>query len=271
VNQPALNGWGPGRFHAISGLRAHEEVIDQITFGVRAGAFRVGDRLPSVEELARAMDVSKPTIGEAIKILVAGGVIAAQRGAGGGLTVISDNIPATLMGLAEGKRERALTELVEARRPIEMEVALLAGQRATEEDFEMLRAAVAQVENARNEPDRSRFMHYDHLLHYAMGRAARSEMLAYYQHQVLEQLFVLLHDYFEHIEDPQIVIDTHRETANALESRNPEKIAHAMDRHLHVLEDFAVERSRDFAAPPRQEHAPGLAWISRSADSIGGQ
>jgi GntR family transcriptional repressor for pyruvate dehydrogenase complex len=261
VSQRALDGWGAGRFHAISGPRAHEEVIDQITFGIRAGVFRVGDRLPSVEELARAMDVSKPTIGEAIKILVAGGVIAAQRGAGGGLTVVSDNIPATLMGLAAGKRETALAELVEARRPIEMEVALLAGQRATDEDIDTLRAAVAQVENARDEPDRSRFLHYDHLFHYAMGRAARSEMLAYYQHQVLEQLFVLLHDYYERVEDPQIVVDTHRETFEALESRDPEQIAIAMNRHLRVLEELAAERAAPAAAPG--ERGPNLAWIDQ--------
>ena len=31
-------------------------------------------------------------------------------------------------------------------------------------------------------------LHYDHLFHYAMARAARSDLLAYYQHQILKQL-----------------------------------------------------------------------------------
>ncbi len=87
-------------------------------------------------------------------------------------------------------------------------------------------------------------------------------MLAYYQHQVLEQLFVLFHDYYERVEDPQIVIDTHRETFEALETRDPEQIAIAMDRHLRVLEELAAERASG-AMPAAPRERPDPSWVNR--------
>jgi GntR family transcriptional repressor for pyruvate dehydrogenase complex len=225
-----------GPFRAISGPRAHEEVVEQITFAIRSGIFRPGARLPHVDQLARAMHVSKPTVGEAVKVLSQGGVIVAQRGASGGLTVMSDNIPGTILEIAAGWRDAAPRDLVEARRPIDMEIARLAGRRATDEDLELLEEAVATLDLIDHESDYGRWLHYDHLFHYAMGRAAKSEMLAYYQHQILQQLFVVMQSYFTTEEDPDVVREAHRDTLEAIKSRDQRRIEMSMDRHLSILE-----------------------------------
>jgi DNA-binding FadR family transcriptional regulator len=232
------------RFHPISGARAHEEVIDQLTFAIRAGIFRPGDRLPSVEGLARLMGVSKPVIGEAIKVLSSGGVLVAQRGASGGVTVASDKIPVTLMRVSAGRREAALTELVEARHPVEMEIAALASQRATEDDFATMEFAIERYGEAMKENSSAMRLHADHLFHYAMGRAARSEMLARYQHEILEQLAIVLEEYYASDEDPHLVLETHRETLEALRSRDLGQVAVAMNRHLENLEKLAQRWER---------------------------
>jgi GntR family transcriptional repressor for pyruvate dehydrogenase complex len=241
------SGDGALRFHPISGARAHEEVIDQVTFAIRAGIFRPGDRLPSVENLARLMGVSKPVIGEAIKALSSGGVLIAQRGASGGVTVASDQIPVTLMRVSAGRREAALAELVEARHPVEMEIAALACERATEEDFETMEFAIDRYGEAMTADTRAMRLHADHLFHYAMGRAARSEMLARYQHEILEQLAIVLEEYYAKGEDPQMVLETHQETLDALRSRDAERVRVAMIRHLDNLESLA--RSWEEARP----------------------
>lgn len=59
-------------FHPITNARAHEDVVEQITFSILSGAYSADDRLPSVEQLAQAMNVSKPVIGEALKVLIQG-------------------------------------------------------------------------------------------------------------------------------------------------------------------------------------------------------
>lgn len=223
-------------FHEITGSRAFEEVIDQITFAIRSGRYRAGERLPTMATLATALGVSKPTVGIAIKTLGDAGVVRADRGAMGGITVVTADIPVTLMRLSAGWREPALRELLEARRPVEMQIAQLAGERATAEDIEALRAGVEELERSAPSGDRMAILRADHLFHYALGRAARSEMLAYYQHQILEYLAKALDDYEDQYQDIQNVIETHEQTLQAVESRDPERIRIAMEEHLRGLE-----------------------------------
>lgn len=237
-------------FYPISGPRAFEEVVDQITFAIRTGAFKPGDRLPLVEDLALAMKVSKPTIGEAIKVLSRAGVLVAQRGACGGLTVVSDAIPeALIMRRPSGWREATLKELVEARRPIEMQIVMLAAERATAEDFEALRYAVNQLKAQSNLHIMQR-IHFENLFHYNLGRAARSELLAFYQHQILEQLSLLLRDYLIRTVEVSVAADQHERTLIALERRDKKALEAITDEHLGLLERSEFMREH---APARLE------------------
>ena len=91
-------GSDPRAFRPVVDSRAHEYVVDQIAFGIRSGVYRVGERLPSVEGMAEQFKVSKPTIGEAIRLLSNNGIVESKRGVSGGVTVISDDIPTSLLG-----------------------------------------------------------------------------------------------------------------------------------------------------------------------------
>jgi GntR family transcriptional repressor for pyruvate dehydrogenase complex len=227
-------------FQPIAGERIHERVADQIVYAIRSGAFKVGSRLPSVEEMARQMDVSKPTVGQAIRLLSDHGILKARRGVKGGVTVVGDDIPVSLLSLPD-RREPSLRELLEARRPVEMEIARLAGQRAEQRDLAEMREAIAELRE-RTQGDAEMRLHFDHLFHYAMGRAARSEVLAFLQHQILEGITVVLHDYFVLEEDPVQVADLHARTLEAIESNDSAQIDRVMDEHLAYLERVSEQR-----------------------------
>jgi GntR family transcriptional repressor for pyruvate dehydrogenase complex len=227
------------RFHPIGGPRAHEEVVDQITFAIRSGAFARGERLPHVDDLARQMGVSKPTIGEAIKVLMSAGVLAAQRGVNGGLTVLKDVVPNKIMALASAMPKAPLQAIVEARRPIELQLAVLAAERATESDFKAMERSIEQLRHYARR-DRALRIHYDHLFHYAMAQAADSPVLSLYQHQILEQLYIEMKTYFATYEDVGRVIALHEDTLEALRTRDREIVTMAIDRHLRPLEDHVA-------------------------------
>lgn len=222
-------------FQPIADPRVHQRVVDQITFAIRSGAYGIGERLPSVEQLARDMDVSKPTVGEAIRLLGDRGVVKSQRGVNGGVTVVDDNIPITLLQLTVGESERSLQELIEARRPVEMQIARLAAQRADASDIEAMELSIDRLVAHVGGDGESR-LHFDHFFHYAMGRAARSDMLAYYQHQILQGITVLLHDFFLNQENPEIVVDLHRRTLDAIKGGKLQQVDRVMDEHLAYLE-----------------------------------
>jgi DNA-binding FadR family transcriptional regulator len=225
-------------FQPVIGVRAHELVIDQITFGIRSGAYRIGERLPPMSELARQFGVSKPTVGEAVRILSQNGVVASKRGVTGGLTVQSDDVPTALLGLVPERRLTDMREALEARRAVEMEIARLSGRRATDQDYGSMQESIDLLREHRSE-ERLR-LHYDHLFHYAMARSARSDLLAHYQHQALKQMVVLWPEYFMEHEDPDVVVDLHTRTLAALKHRKESAIVRIMDEHLSVVEKAAA-------------------------------
>jgi GntR family transcriptional regulator, transcriptional repressor for pyruvate dehydrogenase complex len=222
-------------FRGITDARVHERVVDQITFAIRSGAIGLGERLPSVEQMATEMGVSKPTVLEAIRVLSNNGVVESRRGVHGGVTVTSDDIPITLLGLPDGASENGLRELLEARRPVEMEIARLAGQRADESDLAAMRDSIDRLESDAASDGTLR-LRYDHFFHYAMARAARSNLLAHYQHQILEGITKVLHDFFVNQESPAVVIDLHRRTLEAIRKGSAKRIDAIMDEHLARLE-----------------------------------
>lgn len=228
-------------FTPIVGARAHEEVVDQITFAIRSGAFRPGQKLPSIEDPAAQLNVSKPTIGEALRVLSQEGLVETRRGVNGGATVLSDSIPRTLVRMAAGQREAGLRELLEARRGVEMEIARLAATRAIEEDFERMQESIDRFDGFISDHPRGgdpvQQLYLDYLFHYAMGHAARSDLLAYYQHQVLQQLVIAIQDYIITTQDPHVVVAVHTKVLEALRSRRPDHVDQAMDEDLRLVED----------------------------------
>jgi GntR family transcriptional regulator, transcriptional repressor for pyruvate dehydrogenase complex len=242
--EPGRNSRGQvAAFSPITGRRAFEEVIDQVTYAIRAGHYRPGQRLPSIEQLSAALGVSKPTVVEAIKLLTKARVLSTKQGAKGGITVLSTDIPPTLLGMSRDRRA-TLSDLLEARRAIEMRLALLCGERATQRDFKRLAEAVGLLKEADGD-DEASSLYTDQLFHYAMGRAARSELLSMYQHDVMEQLAIYVHGNPESWEDVKAGIRIHERTLEALMSRDPRRITRVMDEHL------AGAERRFFAARKR--------------------
>jgi hypothetical protein len=100
---------------------------------------------------------------------------------------------------------------------VEMKIARLAARRADDDDFASMRESIELL--GEHMDDRRMCLHYDHLFHYAMGRATGSDLLAHYQHQILKRLIVLWPEYSYEEEDPVLVTDLHRRTLAALVRR----------------------------------------------------
>src|SRR5688572_28670751 len=139
----------PAQFYPVSLNKAANEVVDQINFVIRSGAVATGERLPQIDELSEMMQVSKPVIGEALKILSDAGIVETKRGLGGGVVVVRDEIPMRLISQSPFWQRFSLSELLAARRPIETQIALLATERATKEDFDDMRLQINLLQKYR--------------------------------------------------------------------------------------------------------------------------
>lgn len=222
-------------FHPIISARAHEEVVGQIVFAILSTAYAPDERLPNIDALSRMMHVSKPVIGEALKLLTKAKVVKTQRGINGGLTVTTDQIPDDIMALAMPLRHLGVEEILEARRPIELQLAILAAERADEADFATMQTCIDRLREHRASELAVR-IRFDHLFHYTIGRTARSGALALCQHQILEHLFVRMRSYFADIEEVDAVVAVHELTLAAIRSGDRARIEQAIDEHLKPLE-----------------------------------
>lgn len=241
-------------FRPIVGSRAALEVADQLAFAVMSGVYRPGEFLPTIEELAEVMRVSRPTVGEAVHLLADGGVLEARRGSKGGICVVTTVVPPSLLKLSRQRRGRNLSEVVEARRPVEIALVRLAAVRATGEDFERLEASNELLVAAGD--DKTAWAQAHNLFHAVIGHAAQNGLLAYVQHELLEELAILLDGYDDRYSDPDRTIREHRDTLAALRPRDPDLAEAAMDEHLRELEELAPLYDADIQASEKVRRSP---------------
>lgn len=111
---------------------------------------RPGDRLPSETELAQWYRVSRPTIREAMKTLEAKNIVVIRQGDG---TYIREKtgVGEDPLGLRYVEKEQLADSIFEARLMLEPKVAMLAAQRATDQEIERMRAIVERMQTVRHQ------------------------------------------------------------------------------------------------------------------------
>jgi DNA-binding FadR family transcriptional regulator len=75
-------------FRPVTTQNAFELVMDQVRTAVDLALLVPGDRLPPERELAALLDVSRPTLREALRVLAMSGYVSVRRGAAGGAYVL---------------------------------------------------------------------------------------------------------------------------------------------------------------------------------------
>lgn len=220
--------------------RLYREVADQIALLIKNGKYQVGDRLPSERELASTMQVSRPTIREAMIALEIAGQIEVRTGAG---IFILDPEMAADLGLNADIGPGPF-ELIEARIHFEGEAAALAAIRISEDELQALDKACKEMTlcvESKQSAEQA-----DQTFHELIATATRNSAIIY----TIEQLWSFrtrmpmwnrLHEIIANLEgepgwtnDRKTLMD-HQRILNALRARDSEAARHAMRTHLqHV-------------------------------------
>jgi DNA-binding FadR family transcriptional regulator len=227
-------------FTPVQTRRTFEEAADQIAEKVRAGELRAGDRLPGERSLAALMEISRPTLREAVKVLVEAGVLEVRRGPGGGMYVATDVVPTDLVRHSASLRLAEIAAVLEARRLLEPRVAQLAAERATEADFEALERSIEAmrrlVGDGWHPRHEDRFLQLDVQFHLALARAAGNPTVETLMRLLLRQLEIA-RDMAMHVPlIPEWTIGIHERTLAALRSGEADEVEAVMDEHLGQLE-----------------------------------
>ena len=242
-------------FDPVETRRTFEEAAEQIAGKVKAGELRPGDRLPSERDLAARMQISRPTLREAIRVLADSGVVEVRPGPGGGMSIAADVVPPELIRRNSRLRVDALASVLEARRLLEPQVARLAATRASETDLEVMERSIfdqrALVRRSGALESEERFLALDVRFHLAMARATGNRTLASLVASLFDDLEVA-RDMAMHV--PVVAdwaIDVHERTLAAIRAADLDAVDEVMDEHLGGLErTWAVAGGREGVAAP---------------------
>ena len=221
-------------FPPVRTRRTFEEALEQIAEAIRAGDLKKGDRLPSERDLSAQMQISRPTLREAIEVLVDSGVLRVRPGPSGGMFV-DEVVPIDLLQERRQLRVNEVAQLLEARRLLEPQVAQLAALYGTEADFLAMERTIALQREAT--ADHLRSLQLDLRFHLQMARATRNDTIVSLMRTVLRQLEIARDMALHGAQDEaDLAIAIHERTLMALRRRDAKAIAHAMDEHMRFLE-----------------------------------
>jgi DNA-binding FadR family transcriptional regulator len=188
-----------------------------------------GDKLPNETELCEIMNVSRPTIREAIKFLTSNNIVEVLRGKG---TFVSKN-PGMIndpLGVDFINSKNILQYLFEARMVIEPGVAKIAAKSATKEDLERIEKYIDEMKNVAN--SKKNYSNNDLKFHIAIAKATKNP--------IIQRIVPIIHEaiiksYKETSEDEDSVkraIEAHRKIYQAIKAQDCELAEKCMIEHL---------------------------------------
>jgi len=124
------------------GPRLSDRVADLMLETILSRGLQPGDQLPSERELGEQFAVSRTVIREAVRSLAAKGIVSSRPGRGLAVAAVdADSVSASMNLFLRGNHRALPYERVhEVRTTLELEVARLAAERATDAELERLSA-----------------------------------------------------------------------------------------------------------------------------------
>lgn len=233
-------------FRSIPKLPSIPEVVfEEIQRLVTDGELQPGDRLPSETELAERFGVGRSSIREAMRALQLLGVIEVIQGKGtfvrepGILPLVIDWTRIAQIGI--------ISEVMEARQFMEVILAQLAAERATDEDIDALRAA---LEHSRESiPNLETNIQAGVDFHLALADASHNQVLALMYRTIRDLYLETARQTRTSRQVAEDRLHDHERILQGIIARDPEAAAQAMREHLEKARQILTAGEPDVITP----------------------
>jgi GntR family transcriptional repressor for pyruvate dehydrogenase complex len=212
-------------------------VIERLE-GLVFDGFEPGATLPSEGKLAEALGVSRLTVREATRTLEARGLVEIRQGRRPTVAAPNSSLVGDFFQIAIRRDPRALLDLLDVRRALEVHIATLAAKRAGQGEIADMEMSIAAMRAAGD--DSEAFHTADVRFHENLAAAAGNRLLVFLIEAFAQPLRESrLRSFAGHqargggIDD---VIEQHQTILDAVKARNPKHAAQAMRSHLEQTE-----------------------------------
>lgn len=218
------------------------EVADHLLDQIVAGQLPADSPIPGELELSATLEVSRMTVREAIKTLLAQRIIRVERGRGTYVNPINQwsSLDAVLRATsADSGAEQAAVQLIELRRMLETGACELAASKIGASELQALREHLDGMQKAHEQKDVDLFVREDLAFHEVILRASGNVFVP----ALFEPLGRVLSERRRETSAlPEIqghAIAQHEKILDALRAASPSKARAAMDEHMQqTLDDL---------------------------------
>lgn len=228
--------------------RTYELVVRQIHGEIFAGRLRPGDRLPGERQLSEVLNVSRPSVREAIRILQAMGIVRSRPGvgAGSGLVVSTEASRALsdLLRLHVALSSYSVLDVLRVRSALEEQAVRTLAERIEDTDVSDLRQTLERM----SDPglDQATFHDLDTEFHVQLAQASNNTLLADLMRAMRDAVFRTMANIFEGDQESwaerlKQLVHEHQQIFEAVTSGDPDAAVALMRGHIDGLRESVGE------------------------------
>jgi GntR family transcriptional repressor for pyruvate dehydrogenase complex len=225
--------------------RLSDKVADMMLETILSDRLSVGDRLPSERELGEQFGVSRTVVREAVRALVTKGVIDVRSGSGLRVAAVDANAVSESMTLFLRGGTLDFEKVHEVRTVLEVHLAGLAAERATDDDVAQLREIHERMQ--REVSDVEAAARDDLEFHRAIARATHNELFLLLMDSIGSSLIDIRRENLGSGSAP-MTLSQHEAILELIAAHDPEAARTAMQAHLDGVASFWREHPHDPAA-----------------------
>ena len=252
-------------FRPIHSEKLSVAVVRQIEELILRGILRPGERLPAERELAERLEVSRPSLREAISVLQEKGLLTTKAGAGVYVAdVLGSAFSPALMELF-ARHEEAVFDYLSFRRDMEGLAAERAAQQASATDLQVVQTILDKMEAAHSKRSTDEEARLDAQFHMSIIEASHNVVMLHMMrsmYQLLrEGVFYNRQVMFKQRTTRAHLLDQHRAINSALQARDPAGARAAVEAHLDYVElclrNELKAAEHEMIAQQRLDHVAG--------------
>lgn len=247
---------------SIRPAKLADAIAEHIQQMILEGALQPGERLLSERELSAKLDVSRPSLREALDKLIALGLLTTNAQ---GVAYVSEDVGRSLRDplVQLMNTPEARIDCLELRSEVEAAAAGFAAERASEVDRDIIRKRFEAMVAAHEEQDVDNIAKTDADFHFAIYEASHNLMMLHFMRSLesflRSNVYLNRKNLYEHRTQKDSQLHEHQAIYEAIMARDPDRAREAARTHMTT----AMRTQREIYDAERRLEA-SIRRLSRS-------
>jgi GntR family transcriptional repressor for pyruvate dehydrogenase complex len=226
-------------FRPVTPEKLSHAVVRQIELLILRGILRPGERLPAERELAERLNVSRPSLRDAISQLQQTGLLAARAGAGVYVAEVLGGAFSPALVALFSRHDEAVFDYLSFRRDMEGLAAERAARLASDTDLAVIHAVFDKMEATHTKRNAEEESQLDVQFHMAIIEASHNVVMLHMMRSMYDLLregvFYNRQVIFKQRTSRMVLLDQHRAINAALQERDEAGARAAVEAHLDYV------------------------------------